>query len=791
MGACQSRNDAEHPSASTPKGTLSFFLHHPTRSPASVTIIPDVDDDGNEKEASASPESNQRIGSMDVLRQCYADSDDYTESGSTQVTAAAAELPESEATPVPKVRVTEEDSVSTIRSSNVHVQRTESNLPKSVEAFPITPNHENETAMKETLPVSSCSESKSIASAAGSLATTASSNNSHSWFRRRSKQPLSDSRSSLALLQIKSHSITEEVDPDAPSDEEDEHVRVRDLEQPGLIAPLQPTAHHALRYTLPPSVDPRTVSHFQRMRKSVAAKNIRRSEKIQDRKKDIQGYKQLWKDFEKIKAATPDSDTSSQTSLPSTGNNLTVRRSQRRRQRSFDLSDSSHWFFDFQSVNFSPRHESPSPLRQFQQSAIMRGSASVGAMPTRRLGDYGPLRHLSSSSPSPVITNMEVSFAASEPDDADDFNNNNNPNNDASTWVSDIADDSQYSVASTRRSHGPDKAAIAHLEERLASLHEKQARQHETDDAGATTIRMETNYLVDMLQAVKMGETAPRTLIQGEHVKRGEHLESLGVAKNLWSGTQDNMHLGDTPVVKNKTALHIVSPDDNDEGAKVPMPGTATYKSYVGPDRIYGTTEQDKSRFLDMTRIFDESAIELLDESTSTVIAASPDPPGEKSYMATGLHSPERRQRQSPGRTRKPTTVVQSVQPLHGSIATMSTEEFLRISKENAIGRSLKQRGIADGLGSSTLSITENANLITPEKTSTSISDESINVEYLESIVKERHLNRLSLAQLRGLESNDDTASTSLLLAERVQAQVTDVLTKYRKTGIDAPGQEP
>ena len=194
--------------------------------------------------------------------------------------------------------------------------------------------------------------------------------------------------------------IPEEVDPDAPSDEEDSYNRVIEETQdpnaisewemePGPIrsshrsspaknsnrprSPPRPMAAVKARHqrrvarptsivrhhphisppphspvTHPPNeppgaVDRHTLADFNKLQIQVqlhdkSNKQTRRLQKLEDRLKDVQSYRKLFKEFEHIQ------DAVSVSSQQSEGDAMT----RLHRTDSFDLKESSSWYFDFE-----------------------------------------------------------------------------------------------------------------------------------------------------------------------------------------------------------------------------------------------------------------------------------------------------------------------------------------------------------------------------------------------------------------------------------------------------------
>lgn len=155
--------------------------------------------------------------------------------------------------------------------------------------------------------------------------------------------------------------IQEEVDPDAPSDEEDEHLHQQALARVPLpqpkpgVSPPRPQSVIKMRHQritrpssvvhhkeppVPPSpraVNPHTISQFHRLKVQVKlakrqARKRQQAAKLEDRYQDVEGYNKLWKNFSDIQSKVEDR------SPPPL-----------KRSDSFDLKDTDTWFFDFQS----------------------------------------------------------------------------------------------------------------------------------------------------------------------------------------------------------------------------------------------------------------------------------------------------------------------------------------------------------------------------------------------------------------------------------------------------------
>ena len=178
--------------------------------------------------------------------------------------------------------------------------------------------------------------------------------------------------------------IPEEVDPDAPSDEEESFHRVTEEDneidnwemEPGPLmipkkkistrqkSPTRPQSHIKLRNAkstkpnsivhhsppsksreakthrpTPTSVDPHTLSQFNKLKVQVKlmnhqAKIKRRASKFEDRYEDVQNYRVLHKEFENIQGMVKE-----------------LKQPRLKRSKSFDLKDTNSWFFDFENLD--------------------------------------------------------------------------------------------------------------------------------------------------------------------------------------------------------------------------------------------------------------------------------------------------------------------------------------------------------------------------------------------------------------------------------------------------------
>jgi hypothetical protein len=150
----------------------------------------------------------------------------------------------------------------------------------------------------------------------------------------------------LMDFQVQETTIVEEVDPEAPSDEEDEHIfkatqprpkksksvgRLDQVKaQSRMSSPSSPKSSRSIRgnpsFSLSEVISPdfatqsrdkRTkssaavpdtaLSNFQKLKLQVAVqkrqqRKMNKAKKIQERRKDVEGYKDLWKEYEHIQA---------------------------------------------------------------------------------------------------------------------------------------------------------------------------------------------------------------------------------------------------------------------------------------------------------------------------------------------------------------------------------------------------------------------------------------------------------------------------------------------------------
>jgi hypothetical protein len=159
----------------------------------------------------------------------------------------------------------------------------------------------------------------------------------------------------------------------------------------------------------PPSVNPSTLSEFHRIElmsqlQLQKQRKQHHAQKYQDRYKDVQGYKKLYQEYERIQNQLPSPSnitapetTPRPTTTPTTlasadatparhseavpsaskttssSSSSAASASIHRRAQSFDLHDSRKWFFDFQSTEFGPE---VGQQQQAQPSSLSLLSAS-------------------------------------------------------------------------------------------------------------------------------------------------------------------------------------------------------------------------------------------------------------------------------------------------------------------------------------------------------------------------------------------------------------------------------
>lgn len=175
---------------------------------------------------------------------------------------------------------------------------------------------------------------------------------------------------SLRHTQELDYVIPEEVDPDAPSDEEEERVLLEQASarknpsskkntkpKSTAASPPRPQDRIKMQHSrstrpssvinrsassndeVPGSVSSKHLSEFRRLKVQVklAARQERkkaRIAKLEDRYEDVRGYNSLWQDYQEIKGQTE------RAIVPKL-----------KRSNSFDLHDTDSWFFDFQSFD--------------------------------------------------------------------------------------------------------------------------------------------------------------------------------------------------------------------------------------------------------------------------------------------------------------------------------------------------------------------------------------------------------------------------------------------------------
>lgn len=166
--------------------------------------------------------------------------------------------------------------------------------------------------------------------------------------------------------------IPEEKDPDAPSDEEENHHDVelqRKLEEPHMRYQRHTWIHAAKSGVSPISIDlpslpsippenkavhPHALSHFQKLKiaAEVATEKMKRQQRInaeEERIQDIYDQRQRWTEYEAIQSRGGEEGPD----LNSLKSDDAVRKMRRQKKdHSFDLSDTGSWYFDFQAHDF-------------------------------------------------------------------------------------------------------------------------------------------------------------------------------------------------------------------------------------------------------------------------------------------------------------------------------------------------------------------------------------------------------------------------------------------------------
>lgn len=119
------------------------------------------------------------------------------------------------------------------------------------------------------------------------------------------------------------------------------------LRASSLVAPPKATDYDAVAEPIPEqmtSVTPQTIAHFNRLKVQVEQANKvawtqRRQEKVEDRYKDVNGYRNLWQEYEQIQELVQDNSPEIE-QIPKVSTEL-----------SLNLQDPESWFFDFHALD--------------------------------------------------------------------------------------------------------------------------------------------------------------------------------------------------------------------------------------------------------------------------------------------------------------------------------------------------------------------------------------------------------------------------------------------------------
>ena len=706
-------------------------------------------------------------------------------------------------------------------------------------------------------------------------------------------------------LETQNYDIEEEEDPCAPSDEEDFHDQVqarRDLEEPGrlvlhklkcahitspqsasLVAPPRyPPTEQALGGNVPSlpspmlslssppepdsSVHPQTMSQFHRLQLQAKLQTrkeakLSKVKKYQDRLVDVQGYKKLWKDFVDLqshlkkksskKQETADVNTETR---PTKSDRKRLRRV--RRSRSFDLQDSSFWYFDFQNRDLAfegpaevciEQPGTPAALKQPLQSSLSllsessmeaqrrffsekrrqrkrskqskyasKTSGSVvsapsGSIPANESSvryDYGPVK-TSNTDTSLPLTEMEVSFVHSSPEQ---------PRPDDASLVSDLDDDNvsyrsnDYRVVRRRvqlkNMNLSATEKITALEERLKQLKEKEVDIRSVPMSSETLINSGGTSSLRNSVAGNSGSLYQCGADRSTSSK--SYLNVVSLASPLPSShltDRFNDVMDETPKARESNDFSTAGNsiiqvnlsgdvDDRRDGEGVPL------RSCVYRKDAYGVSSFDKPDQVENGFSFD---------SYSTN-----EPPGKQSLDGSSLAEPE----VGCGHREVPGAVTSSTEssPLQPSsvkstlIYEMSTQEFLRISEENALEKAARlehnelrrpdtilgnQREWEDlnsresGYINDT-SGPESIDHSLPPSVCLAGSETELSFPAIEAWATRERVTELTEKEPLPSEYSlsdstcihrilhPDTAAASLLLANSVEAQVQDVLSKYR-----------
>ena len=413
------------------------------------------------------------------------------------------------------------------------------------------------------------------------------------------------------------------------------------------------------------------------------------------------------------------------------------------------------------------------------------------------------------------ITNIEVSFSSPS--------GRRDKHGDDASCVSDLGDDvsasnqfrSLKSRSSRTKEYGAAKGstgdALNRIEERLAALNRMRGIEQKETIAIAQTPQAESRLVTESPISAAMYVNTFQTAVSGSNVtvvrsveavqvspfppvdpRRRDNLPFVSAGNCLGNKPESSFFDSATPRIKNRSegpsrqVSHSISPEQTEV------------------DDCFNELGQARDTSLLETSI-GESTIDLLDDSRSfTSKGASsqkskPDDDDDDDIVVAATN-PTRKGKPPPAVDSQTSTADQprqSSSAAAGSIATMTKDEFFLISEEGNVEQqtrkelnaqillSLPKIQHVSGTDTSAEESFDNAVMVTPEKATDKSEDEIVSADVLEQMVVERKQNRLSLAQLRGFEEDDDDlVQSSLLLAEKVEAQVQNVLCKYREGSV-------
>lgn len=456
--------------------------------------------------------------------------------------------------------------------------------------------------------------------------------------------------------------------------------------------------------------------------------------------------------------------------------------------------------------------------------------STCSSMASNTTGDYGPVRRrrpsygamsapAHSSGYSEVeFTNIEVSF--SSPEKARERTG------DDASLVSDLADDISASqlreyAAGRRRDYGPVKKSnaetLAQIEQRIRALQrdtmqDPPAENIETHTTAESPSRSERVLATESpLPAALLMDKFQATLTESPNSAVSQDAgKGWGDAQTTPSTKLDRKleyAAMITPTSIGPSKFHQIKLNDSqsmrkdlaaqDETPRIKNYGDSSIRyqaPLVSPDGSISIQNLDS--FEELGRPIETSLLEKsLDESTIALLDDSASITSKQAEPETGNSLSTEPSSRPPLPTKAKTLTAVPPWRAPGSIATMSTEEFLRISEEASVEQQARQvlhaqikESVTKSRKVTGLDLTmdqsaENPPPVTPEKSTQSSMNEAEQMEMLERLADERMKNRRSLAHMRGFE-DPTMAESSLLLAELVEAKVQDVLCKYRGENI-------